>query len=472
MSDADLSPFFEPEGVAIVGARRSPGFGHAIPIVLKRLGWGERMYLVNPSGGRLHGKPLYGRVSEVPDPVDLAVVIVPAPAVVKVLEEIGDRGIKHVIVESAGFAETGESGKELQNNAEAVAKERGIRVVGPNCVGVVNTVNRFTTVEIIDEALTPGTTSIIAQSGVFGNVLLDMVHQYGLYISKAVTLGNRMDVNECDVLDYLLEDDSTSEIVMYLEGAADGERLRDTLKRVNREKPVLVLKSGRTTTGSHATASHTGSMSGEDSLYDAVFRQTGTIRAVNLEELVEMARVMATQELPAGNRLGVVTSSGSLGVMATDTAIACGLEVPPISDTTVWRIREEAPQWMNVRNPLDVGPSTQYSAALEAMLQDPAIDMVLAITIVPFAVFREMDGLGIGGESWFGDISALHLQARGKPLVVCAVGHSEFVDKMKELCGERVPVFISPEPAVRALAALYRYGRWRAGEAWGADRRE
>ena len=199
-----------------------------------------------------------------PSPVDLAIVIVPAEAVPDVIEEIGERGIRNVIIETAGFAETGERGMALQERVKAIAMQYRMRVIGPNCVGVVNTENRFSSVEVMEESLTPGPLSIIAQSGVFGNILLDHLPQYGLFISKAVTLGNRMDVDESDVLDYLDRDPTTRVIMIYLEGTANGRRLMESLARVTQKKPVLILKSGRTEAGKRATASHTGSMSGED----------------------------------------------------------------------------------------------------------------------------------------------------------------------------------------------------------------
>jgi len=457
MKAADMNPFFEPSGVAIIGARRRPGFGYGIPIILQRLGWGDRLHLVNPAGGELHGLPVYKEVADVPDPVNLAIVIVPAPVVPQVLDEIGARGIRHVIVESAGFSEVDDEGRALQERAKGIAQEYGMRVIGPNCVGLINTANRFTSADILEEALTPGSTAIIAQSGVFGNILMDMLYEYKLYVSKVVTLGNRMDVNECDLLEYLKKDEDTEVIMAYLEGVSDGRLFKQTLQGVVHEKPVLILKSGRTEEGRAATESHTGSLSGEDMLYDAVFAQTGAIRADNLEELVEMTRVFSTQPLPEGNRLGILTVSGSLGVLATDAAIDHGLSLPPPSDSTVQKLRQEAPGWMNVKNPLDVGPFERYGMALAVMMEDPNFDMVLAITVLPFAVYKGIESEGFAGKSYFGDIADLRKNAPEKPLVVCAVGHSEFVFQMREVSGPGVPVFISPEPAIGALAALHGY---------------
>jgi acyl-CoA synthetase (NDP forming) len=458
---ADLCPFFTPRGIIIVGARRSPGFGFILPLAMQRQGWGDRIYLVNPAGGELHGLPLHKSIADVPAGPDLAVVIVPAPVVPQALTEIGERGIKHVIIESAGFTEIGEKGKELQDKAKETAAHYGIRVIGPNCVGVINTANRLSTVEVVDEAFTPGPVAVIAQSGVFGNILLDGLYQKGLYISKAVTLGNRMDVNECEVLDYLHQDPDTRVIMMYLEGAADGKLLRYTLDRVTRDKPVLVLKSGRTGAGRQATASHTGSMSGEDELYEAVFRQSGAIRARSLDELVDMARVFSTQPLPSGKRLGIATSSGSLGALATDAAIEAGLELPSLDPVSVEKVRSVAPQWMNVRNPLDVGPSGQFLPAMTALLEDPHIDMVLSIAVMPFAVFREFMQRGISVKDWLGAAPELRNRAPHKPVIMCSIGDRGFVSDLDEAIGPDVPVLTSPESAARALAALYDYRAMR-----------
>lgn len=363
MSTGDLRNFFEPKGIAIVGARRSFGFGYGIPLFLQKQGWGNRLYLVSPAGGKLHGQRVYNRVQEIPEPLDLAIVIVPAEAVPGVMEEIGERGIKHAIIETAGFAETGESGMALQARVKTIAVQYGIRVIGPNCVGVINTENRFASVELIEEALAPGPVSVIAQSGVFGNILLDHLPQYGLFVSKAVTLGNRVDVDESDMLDYINEDRFTRVIMVYLEGAANGPRLLKSLVKVTRHKPVVILKSGRTQTGKQATASHTGSMSGQDHIYDAVFAQTGAIRAKSLSELIDLARVFATQPFPKGNRLGIITTSGSLGALATDVAVSGGLTVPPLSSFTVNQARGISPGLDECQKPARPWPLTELRSA-------------------------------------------------------------------------------------------------------------
>lgn len=461
MSVGSLQNFFEPQGVVIVGARRSFGFGYGIPLFLQKQGWGNRLYLVNSAGGELHGQNVYKRVQDVPSLIDLAIVIVPAEAVPGVMEEIGERGIRSVIIETAGFAEIGERGMALQERVKTIARQYHMRVIGPNCVGVVNTENKFCSVELIEESLTPGPLSIIAQSGVFGNILLDHLPQYGLLLSKAVTLGNRVDVDESDVLDYLDRDPMTRVIMVYLEGAANGRRLMQSLAHVTQRKPVLILKSGRTEAGKRATASHTGSMSGQDNIYRAAFAQVGAIRAESLSQLIDLARVFTTQPLSKGNRLGIITTSGSLGALATDVAVSSGLTVPPLSSFIVKQAREISPDWMNVKNPLDIGPSGIYGKLLPMLLADPGIDMVLAIMVIPYVAVRHFKSAGITARDWFGDIASIREQYPDKPLLSVVVGHPAYVDDITSLCGRSIPVFTSPEPAAQALATFWSYSKAR-----------
>jgi len=213
-----LKKFFEPENIALIGATRTPGFGFGIPTFWKKQGWLEKAFLVNPKGGEIEGKKVLSSIQELPNQIDLAVVIVPANVVKEVLVELGKKGTQAVVIESAGFAEIGEEGKKKQEELLKVAQEYGIRLLGPNCVGVVNTENRFATIELIDQALEPGNVGIIAQSGVFGNILLDHLPEVGIKVSKVATLGNKIDLDEADFLEYLCEDEKTQVIMIYQEG--------------------------------------------------------------------------------------------------------------------------------------------------------------------------------------------------------------------------------------------------------------
>jgi acyl-CoA synthetase (NDP forming) len=235
----------------------------------------------------------------------------------------------------------------------------------------------------------------------------------------------------------------------------------DSLAHVTPNKPVLILKSGRTEAGKQATASHTGSLSGQDSIYSAAFIQAGAIRAESLSQLIDLARVFATQPLAKGSRLGIITTSGSLGALATDVAVAGGLIVPSLSSLTVNRVREISPDWMNVRNPLDVGPAGIYSKLLPMLLADPEIDMVLAIMVIPYVAIRNFKSAGMTVRDWFGNIPSIRERYSDKPLVSVVVGHPAFVDDIASLCGRFTPVFTSPEAAAEAFAALWRYSKAR-----------
>ena len=454
---SDLQPFFEPRSIAIIGARRSPGFGFGLPLFLEKQGFGEKLYLVTPTPGPLHGRPVYAKVDELPEPADLGIVIVPARATPEVLAACARRGPRHLILENAGFAETGPEGAALEDRCRKMARELGLRVIGPNCVGLVNTANHFATTEVIPECLVPGPVGIIAQSGVFGNILLDWLPEEGVRISKAVTIGNRLDVDECDLLEYLAADPATRVITLYLEGARDGRRLLAALKRATAKKPVVILKSGRTVAGKRATASHTGSLSGEDAIYEAVFAQAGATRARSVQELFDLARTLAIQPWMAGNRVGVVTSSGSLGALVIDACLDQGLRAADLSEETVARVRQAAPAWMNVKNPLDVGPSGQFRTALAAMLDDPNVDGVVAIPVVPFSVIRTFEPLGLTAGLWIGEIQKIwEASGRKKPLLVTVIGSAGWVERIRALCGEQVPVLRAPEHAARALKTLLK----------------
>jgi acetate---CoA ligase (ADP-forming) subunit alpha len=460
--ERSLHPFFNPRGIAIIGARSTPGFGYMLPANLRENGWGDKFFLVNPKGGRLHGMPVYKSLRDVPADIDLAVIIVPAPAVPQVLIDVGETGIRHVILMSAGFAEAGKPGQALQKEAKAVAHRYGLLVIGPNCVGVVNTANRFSTTELMPEAFSPGNVAVMAQSGVFGHNLLERFNEYGISISKAITLGNRLVINEIDALSYFHQDPETKTIIMYIEGSADGRRLRETLKTVTPDKPVIILKSGKTALGKAATASHTGSLSGEDVLYEGMFSQTGAVRAKTLDDLVTLARIFPTQPLPVGNHLGIITGSGSMGALATDFAVEQGLHLPPPSQHIIDAVKDGAPDWMNVKNPLDVGPSGQFPKAFAAMMDDPDIHMVLAVIAIPYAAYRRFAESMTIDDFFFGSQTPLKDRTFKKPFAIAVISHKNLVDLFKASVEPVIPVFTSPEKAVGAMAALWRYQRWKS----------
>lgn len=456
MSNTIVNRFFQPKSMALIGATSSPGFGYGIPLFWKKNGWLERAYLVNSKGESLHGREVYRSISDVPAQIDLAVVIVPAASVREVLVEAGEKGIQAVVVESAGFAEIGEEGRKRQEDLLGIARQYGMRLIGPNCVGVVNTENRFATVEILDCSLEPGPIAIIAQSGVFGNILLDHLPEAGLKISKVVTLGNKIDLDEADFLEYFIDDPQTRVIIIYEEGAKDGRRLLGALRRACQKKPVIILKSGRTPMGKQATLSHTASLSGEDRIYDAAFRQAGAIRADNIFEMMEMARVLSTQPPMKGKKIGVLTTSGSLGAMTADAIYDQGMKLASWSRNTTEKINDAAPGWVNVKNPLDIGPSGMFPLSIQTVFADRDPDGFILIPVIPYAAIESFLHLGVNAKTIFGDWQNFRAQIKEKPVIAVLLGSQEWVSRIKEICGEVIATVSTPEVAAKALSALHR----------------
>ena len=454
-----LDRYYRPRNVALIGARTSPGFGFGIPLFWKRRGWLEKAFLVNPKGGEIQGKKVYSSIPALPEDLDLAVVIVPAPNVKEVLIDLGRKGVRAVIVESAGFAETGAEGKRRQEELLAVARDLEMRLLGPNCVGIVNTENQLATIEVLDASLEPGPVAIIAQSGVFGNILLDYLPEAGLKISKVATLGNKVDLDEVDFLEYFADDPQTRVILIYQEGTRDGRRLLRALRQACRKKPVVILKSGRTPLGKMATLSHTASLSGEDGLYDAAFSQAGAIRAASLAEMIEITKVLASQPPMRGRRVGVLTTSGSLGAMTADALFEEGLELASWSRGTFEKVRQAAPDWVNVKNPMDIGPSGIFPTALEAIFSDPGADGHVLIPVIPYAVVEIWERVGVPIQKILGDWPELRTAAAGKPVVTVLLGGKGWLDQLKALGGDDIAAVSSPEAAAKSLAALARIHR-------------
>ena len=453
--------FFTPRNVAVIGATNKLGFGHGIPKHLINNGYRDRLYLINPREKELFGLPVNASITDVPGEVDLAIIAIPAPSVPEAVKGCLKKGIHSIIIESAGFSEIGSEGARIEREVADMIETTKTRIIGPNCVGVINLHNGFASTEVSFDDLKSGNIGVVAQSGVFGNIMVDWAPSQNLRLSKVISIGNRLDVDEVDMLEYLLSDDQTEVIVLYLEGVKDGRRFIETASRVARKKPLLVLKSGCTEEGKAATASHTGSMAGNDAIYDAVFAQCGIIRANSFQELFDIAKVMSTQPTPPGPEVAVVTTSGSLGAMTTDSCAKLGLTLPPYSPETIEKIRAKAPGWMNVRNPLDLGPSGLFGEALTAALKEPNMKSVILIPIIPNSAFEVMASMDMDLSMWFGKIHEIRDIAPDKPIIATTMGKSLWVKRLREFFGEGIPIVSSTENAARALFELYRYGLGR-----------
>jgi len=462
MEVPNLDFLFYPKSVAVIGASNVPGkVGNAImrSITLKFNG---KVYAVNVKGGEIevNGRrfPVYRSIKEVPDDVDVAVIAVPAKFVPDVIDECGEKGVKGAVVISAGFKEAGRV--ELEEELVRRARKWGIRVVGPNCLGVTNLENGFDcNFNPPERQARPafGKVAFMSQSGAFGAAILDWAAREKIGMSKFISLGNMADLDESDFMEYLGGDEKTGVITGYIEGVKDGKKFLETAKRVTLKKPVVILKSGRTEAGAKAAASHTGSLAGSYAIYRAAFEQTGVLEATTMRQLFNYAKALAMQKPAEGDRVAIVTNGGGAGVMMSDGLLERGLKMAELSEETLKKFEEDIkagklPEHMAYKNPIDVigdAPSSRYEVAMRYALEDPKVDVLVVIALFQSPALDE------------GIIDAVdRMKAYGKPIVFVAPG-GDFPHKMARNIEQRgIPVYETTEDAVDAVYALVKYGEW------------
>jgi len=452
-----VEALFEPSSVAVVGASRRPGKLGRVILEQLRSSFRGRVFPVNPKADSVAGLRSYPSVSSIPERVDLAVIAVPAEACPGVVEDCGAAGVEVAIVISGGFSEVGR--RDLEQELVSRARRWGLRIVGPNCMGVYRPSSGLDTLFTPSDLLPrpgPGRVAILTQSGSFGGAVMAWLAAERVGLSAFVSYGNRADVDEADLLEYLAGDPETGAIAIYLEGARDGRRLASAISEVSPEKPVVVFKAGRTSSGSRAVLSHTGSLAGSDAAYEAAFKQSGAIRAMSTQQFLDFSRTLAVQGPSRGPRVGVITNGGGYGVAAVDALVERGMTVPEPGPSLRERLRSLLPPYYPVGNPQDLtGSSTadQYGAAMRAFAESGEVDglMVIALFSVPLLdPSRTADYV---------------LEVRREfdiPLVVVSLevneGAARAIESMEE---GGVPVFPSPERAADALFALVRYGEVR-----------
>jgi len=455
----DLRPILEPQSVAVIGASRQPGtVGHAVLTNLLMGQFTGVVYPVNPNAKSICGVRTYPSVLDIPDPVDLAVVIVRAPLVPQVLEQCGQKGVRGAIVISAGFKETGPEGAKLEEQVREIAHHHGIALVGPNCLGVINTDPNFRlNASFAKEMPLPGNIAFISQSGALCTAVLDYAKGQGIGFSKVVSLGNKADVNENDFLAYLWRDPQTQVILLYIEELSEGQRFLQLAREITGEgdmrKPILALKAGRTPAGARAVASHTGSLAGSDEVYEALFAQAGVLRADTVEDLFEYAIAFANQPLPQGKRTAIITNAGGPGIIATDGCVRYGLELAQLSEQTLTFLREKLPPHASLQNPIDLIGDAQhdrYEVALNAALDDPNVDAIVVL-LTPQAM------TDIENIAW---VIVNASKRQSKPILACFMGLVDISAGVNILKNNGVPCYAFPEDAVRALAAMVRYVDW------------
>jgi acetyltransferase len=442
-----LAPFFEPESVAVVGASRDPTkVGGSVIANLRAGGFEGRVWPVNPQADVVQGLPATASLLAIDGPVDLAVIAVPAPAVLPALKECVTKGVRGAVVISAGFREAGDAGRARETELRAWLATQPIRVLGPNCLGWIRPSRRLNAT--FAPGMPPaGGIAFVSHSGALATAILDWARARRLGFSLFATLGNQADLTESDVLAAAADDAETRVIVAYLEGLADGRRFVATLRAATARKPVVLLKAGRSPEGARAVSSHTGALAGSDVAFDAAVRQAGAVRARSVEELFDLARGLASQPRPRGRRLLVVTNGGGLGVIAADAARDAGLVVAPLDARVQARLREVLPATASVGNPVDlVGDAdpARYANALHAVGPQADVDAALVIMTVQAAT----DAVGVA--------RAVLGATRGwpRPVVAALVGGDRVAPGARILEEAGLPCYPFPEPAIQVLAGM------------------
>jgi len=465
-----LKPFFEADSFCIIGASTNPNKPGGVVAANFTNNFPGKTYLVNPKGGELNGLPLYRSVLDISDPVDVALIIVPARFAPETLEQCGRKGIKNVIITTGGFAEIGEEGEKLQKQMLDTMRKYGINVIGPNCLGIYAPALGIDTMFLPEAKLKrpkAGKVSLFTQSGAFGAAFLDELSGLGTgrWVRNFVSYGNASDINEADCLEYIGEDPETGLILIYLEDFKDGRRFIEKAMEVSLTKPIMGIKAGRTETGAKAGASHTAAISSDDAIVDDLMRSAGILRVVTWDQLKDCVLTFATQPLPRGGRVAIVTNGGGAGVMASDMLTDCDLELAGFSPGTLASLKEAFPPYYSIGNPIDLtGNATaeDYRMALETVYDDPNVDSVINISLpcIP--------GLDIDA---YVSITEELAQKGRKPMVTALVGGEEADNAFEELLGKDVPVFRSPGRAVQTIGMLTDYVRYLKRNGVDPDRR-
>ena len=454
----NLRPMMKPNSVAIIGASNTPGkVGHIILNNYLEEGYQGRLYPINVNDEIVMNIKAYKSVLDVKESIDLAVIAIPAMGVPKVLEECGRAKVKSVVVVSGGFSEVGNV--ELQNKLAAIAKKYRMPVLGPNCLGVMDPRSRTDTMFLPTYKLSKpkiGGVSFVSQSGAVGSTVLDLIAKEGFGLSKFISYGNAADVDEVDILDYLMNDDETTVIIVYMEGAKRGREFLEIGKKITKKKPVVIIKGGVTEAGAAAAHSHTASLAGSHEAYEAVFRQCGFSIAKDLDDLLYFGKAFATEPMPAGNRIAIVTNGGGTGVLTTDAVYNSGLKMGEFSKQTIAALKKVMPMTVNVRNPLDlVGDADEkrYENALAALSQDKNIDMLIVI-----ALFQTP-----GADESLASRLVEFKKNSSKPMVVISAGSAYTEERKIFMENEGLPVYDSPTAAANSLAELLKYANFKKG---------
>jgi acetyl coenzyme A synthetase (ADP forming)-like protein len=449
---ASMKAFFEPASIAVVGANRERGkIGAEILHNLRSAGFTGALAPVHPTAPEIQGLTAYRRVVDIPGPVDLAVIAVPADRVLEAVDDCLTKGVRGICVISAGFSESGAAGRAREVALVERIRAAGCRLVGPNCMGLLNTDPAFRLNATFSPVYPPaGGVAMSTLSGALGLCILDYARRLNIGISSFVSVGNKADVSGNDLIQYWAEDPRTSVILLYLESFGNPKRFSEIARRVSRSKPIVAVKAGRSTAGARAASSHTGALASSDAVVDALFRQSGIIRTGTLEELFDVASLLAHQPIPRGRRVAILTNAGGPGILAADACEAHGLELPALSDATRAELRSFLPEAGSVANPVDMlasAPADHFKRGLAAVLRDEQVDSVLVIFIPPLVTEPDAVAAAIAesaGHEAEKPVLAIFMRSDGAPAALAPI-----------------PCFAFPESAAIALAWATTYGAWR-----------
>ncbi|MCL5062421.1 MAG: acetate--CoA ligase family protein [Nitrospirae bacterium] len=452
-----LESLFSPESIAVIGASRDlKKVGGAVLNNLIRFDYKGRLYPVNPSASEILGFKAFQKSSDIGEDVGLAVIAVPARFVPETLIDCAAAGVRAAVILSAGFKETGPEGVRLEEEIGRISRDKNIRILGPNCLGIINTANSMNAT-FAAGMLPKGRNAFFSQSGALGIAILDWAIGNRMGFSKFISLGNKTDLNEIDFIEYFINDPETDLILGYIEDVVDGRRFLNVAKKATKVKPIILLKSGGTEAGARAASSHTGALAGSETAFDAAFKQTGVIRARGIQELFDTALAFSGGKLPAGERLLIITNAGGPGIIAADTSEKLGLKLPQMSRDAIESIAPLLPKNASLYNPVDIigdATSERYEVVLNKAITDPNVDGIIVILTPQAMTDVENTAEVIINKSKTAD----------KPVIASFMGEMRVRESIERLKASSIPNFSYPETAVRAFKRLYDYNTWKHAE--------
>ncbi|HRS70905.1 MAG TPA: CoA-binding protein, partial [Anaerohalosphaeraceae bacterium] len=454
-----LDRFFNPQSVAIVGASRQPSkVGYEILAGLLKGGYPGKIFPVNPTAPEIQGLKAYPDLKSIGQVPDLVVLVVSAKLVPQAVQDCANLGVKAVIIISSGFKEAGPEGAELEKSIVRIAKTSGLRIIGPNCIGLM-VPSRKLNVSFGGDLPQPGSIGYFSQSGSLLAAIVDMARDTHLGFSKLISIGNKADVDELTIIRALGEDAETEVIAGYLETIADGDAFIRQAESISRQKPILLLKAGFTAAGARAASSHTGRLAETESAYECVFERAGVIRCESIKDQFDYARAFAYQPLPKGSRVAVIANAGGAGIMATDAIEREGLQLAQFSEETRKRLSQsqELSRAASINNPIDLlgdALSDRYEFALQAVLEDPNVDTALVL-LSPHAMTECT-------QTAHAVVRVANQNGRNKPILACFLGAGRVAEAVRVLRDGKIPPYDSPESAVRAVKTMSRYAEWKS----------